>query len=186
MTMSIPSMWSSGNMSPASTTTMRPSCSMAAQLRPISPRPPRNVTRTVPLATDGSKRIHDLGRGAVECLVGVRVGQSTLADAQPEMAQHTRTIPLASIDELEGRIEALRAAADRFDRDPAEIEVVLAGPWGMLDLRRGFEVERMLDEAGRLAELGVDCVVSLVCGDDLGASLATVDAFGAEVAARAR
>lgn len=64
--------------------------------------------------------------------------------------------------------------------------MVLAGPWGMLDLRRGFEAERMLEEAGRLAELGVDCVVSLVCGDDLGASLATVDAFGAEVAAQAR
>ena len=48
---STPYMLGSGNISPASTTTMRPSCSIAAQFRPISPRPPRKVTRTESLAT---------------------------------------------------------------------------------------------------------------------------------------
>ena len=36
----------SGNMIPQSRTTIRPSTSMQAQLRPISPRPPRKTTRT--------------------------------------------------------------------------------------------------------------------------------------------
>src|ERR1035441_1261741 len=36
----------SGNMIPQSRTRMRPSTSMQAQFRPISPRPPRNTTRT--------------------------------------------------------------------------------------------------------------------------------------------
>ena len=36
----------SGNMIPQSRTMMRPSTSMQAQLRPISPRPPRKTTRT--------------------------------------------------------------------------------------------------------------------------------------------
>src|SRR5664280_3778602 len=36
----------SGNMIPTSSTRILPSTSMHAQLRPISPRPPRNTTRT--------------------------------------------------------------------------------------------------------------------------------------------
>src|SRR6202789_4317148 len=36
----------SGNMIPQSRTMMRPSTSMQAQLRPISPSPPRKTTRT--------------------------------------------------------------------------------------------------------------------------------------------
>ncbi len=45
-TRSMPSMSASGNISPQSMRRMRPPASMAAQLRPISPRPPRNVTLT--------------------------------------------------------------------------------------------------------------------------------------------
>src|SRR5271154_521728 len=39
-------MSASGNMIPQSRTMMRPSTSMQAQLRPISPSPPRKTTRT--------------------------------------------------------------------------------------------------------------------------------------------
>src|SRR5574340_459206 len=46
MTMSIPSIWSSGNMRPASTTTRQWSVSRVIRLRPISPRPPRKVRST--------------------------------------------------------------------------------------------------------------------------------------------
>ena len=42
----MPGMSGSGNMIPQSRTTMRPSSSMHAQLRPISPRPPRKMMRT--------------------------------------------------------------------------------------------------------------------------------------------
>jgi probable F420-dependent oxidoreductase len=108
-------------------------------------------------------------------------GWIAMITPEPEMALRTRTAPLSGFEELGRRISGLEAAAERLGRDPAEIDVVLAGPWGMLDLRAGFEPERMRDEAGRLTELGVDWIVSLVCGDDLGASLATVDAVGAEL-----
>src|SRR5436309_4767581 len=47
MTMSMPSICSSGNMRPASTTTMSLSCSMAIMFFPISPTPPSGMTRTV-------------------------------------------------------------------------------------------------------------------------------------------
>ena len=42
----MPGMSGSGNMIPQSRMTMRPSTSMQAQLRPISPSPPRKTTRT--------------------------------------------------------------------------------------------------------------------------------------------
>src|SRR3984885_9557787 len=45
-TRSTPGMSGSGNMMPQSRTRMRPSTSMQAQFRPISPRPPRKTTRT--------------------------------------------------------------------------------------------------------------------------------------------
>src|SRR5674476_1147539 len=46
MTMSIPSIWSSGNMRPASTTTRQSAVSRVIRLRPSSPRPPRKVRST--------------------------------------------------------------------------------------------------------------------------------------------
>src|SRR2546423_3487722 len=46
MTMSMPSICSSGNMSPASMTTMSSPCSIAIMFLPISPTPPRGMTRT--------------------------------------------------------------------------------------------------------------------------------------------
>ena len=45
-TRSMPGMSGSGNMIPQSSTTIRPSSSMHAQFRPISPSPPRKMTRT--------------------------------------------------------------------------------------------------------------------------------------------
>src|SRR5579863_1662675 len=84
---STPYIVGSGNIHPASTTTRRPSCSMTQQLRPISPRPPRKVTRTVSLATRSLERGDDLGRVRVESVVTLRVRQSALADVKAEVAQ---------------------------------------------------------------------------------------------------
>src|SRR6266542_1910862 len=47
ITMSMPSICSSGNMRPASTRTMSLSCSMTIMFLPISPTPPSGMTRTV-------------------------------------------------------------------------------------------------------------------------------------------
>src|SRR5690348_9077995 len=46
MTRSIPSMPSSGNMRPASTTTISSPTSIASMFLPISPTPPRGITRS--------------------------------------------------------------------------------------------------------------------------------------------
>src|SRR5438128_12658644 len=46
MTRSIPSMPSSGNMRPASTTTMSSPTSIASMFLPISPTPPSGITRS--------------------------------------------------------------------------------------------------------------------------------------------
>src|SRR5712691_2059261 len=46
MTRSIPSMPSSGNISPASTTTMSSPTSIASMFLPISPTPPSGITRS--------------------------------------------------------------------------------------------------------------------------------------------
>src|SRR6266508_1217354 len=51
MTRSMPSISSSGNMRPASTTTMSSPCSMASMFLPISPTPPSGITRSGALLT---------------------------------------------------------------------------------------------------------------------------------------
>src|SRR5262245_36687253 len=52
----MPSMSTSGNINPTSRSMIRPSTSMQAQLRPISPSPPRNVTETGEGISSGPKR----------------------------------------------------------------------------------------------------------------------------------
>src|SRR2546425_4500021 len=52
MTRSIPSISSSGNMRPASTTTMSSPCSIASMFFPISPTPPSGMTRRRLLAKE--------------------------------------------------------------------------------------------------------------------------------------
>src|SRR4029450_7321278 len=52
--MSTPGWSASGKASPQSTSSRAPSTSTTAQLRPISPSPPRNATRVTPGAAGGS------------------------------------------------------------------------------------------------------------------------------------
>src|SRR6478736_6215315 len=59
-TRSMPSISRSGNISPQSSRMIEPSTSMHAQLRPISPRPPRNVTVTesaMQVLQDGARSV---------------------------------------------------------------------------------------------------------------------------------
>src|SRR4030065_665175 len=78
MTMSIPSIWSSGHMRPASPTTRCVAVSTVIMLRPISPRPPRKVRSTqLSVAASGPIReIRVIDRG--QALVN-RVHQLFLA-----------------------------------------------------------------------------------------------------------
>src|SRR5665213_1357673 len=64
-TRSTPGMSGSGNMIPTSSTRIRPSTSMQAQLRPLSPMPPRKTTRTEEWAPVGV-RLAVLAAGLAE------------------------------------------------------------------------------------------------------------------------
>src|SRR5664280_3730305 len=85
--MSTPYIVGSGNIRPASTMTMRPSCSSARQLRPISPRPPRKVTRIVSLATSVPKIGDDGGGGGVEDVVARSMRQAAVTNRDADETQ---------------------------------------------------------------------------------------------------
>src|ERR1700737_1649619 len=80
----MPSMSMSGNINPTSSSMMRPSTSMHAQFRPISPSPPRKVTTT----GSGMK----VGVHLSSALLGSgwrrAERQPTFTDAQAECAHH--------------------------------------------------------------------------------------------------
>src|SRR5215210_6633901 len=69
---------------------MRPSCSMQAQLRPISPRPPRKVILTRPLepAVSTMKCGVDLSGSILEACRCRTHGKSAFADRDSEGAHH--------------------------------------------------------------------------------------------------
>src|ERR1039457_4531630 len=101
----MPGMSGSGNMMPQSTRMMRPSTSIQAQLRPISPSPPRKTTRTgfaPPFAPpcaflfsgkrrtgiDGrADRGQDLGGHGIELGGGCPHGQAALAHLETQGAE---------------------------------------------------------------------------------------------------
>src|SRR5436190_5221816 len=83
-TRSIPNMSMSGNMSPQSSSMMRPSTSIHAQLRPISPNPPRKVTTT----GSGMKVGVDLSRSVFGSRGRGPEGRPALADPKAERAHH--------------------------------------------------------------------------------------------------
>src|SRR5258708_37692423 len=81
-------MSTSGNMSPQSRSMIRPSTSMQAQLRPISPSPPRKVTLTLAegwLAIEA--RVH-LSAPVLDANGCRRERGATPADLKAERAQH--------------------------------------------------------------------------------------------------
>src|SRR5438874_1849489 len=111
MTTSMPSICSSGNMSPASTRTMSLSCSMTIMFLPISPTPPSGMTRTVPLEPD-------VARGH---LVGQRItvlGRAVTHDVRDE--------DLAAV-EADAREQLIEHLARGADERPALNVLVVAG-----------------------------------------------------------
>ncbi|WP_409330020.1 TIGR03619 family F420-dependent LLM class oxidoreductase [Trujillonella humicola] len=98
-------------------------------------------------------------------------------------ARLIRTVPVTDPVALAAGIDRMRTRTAELGRDPGSVEVVVTGNWPMLDVRRGWEAQRHLDDAAALTELGVDRVVVVVCGDDPGAAEDTVRRFGEDVVA---
>src|SRR5580693_2529813 len=122
----MPGMSGSGNMIPQSRMTIRPSTSMQAQLRPISPSPPRKTTRTgfgLPRSAKRGDRDRgsadggeDLGRLGVELGGGRAHREAALADLEAQRAHggcgRQRVRVVGGGLEVEG-VEQLRVAGDR-------------------------------------------------------------------------
>src|SRR3954462_3054873 len=128
-TRSMPSMSMSGNISPQSRSMMRPSTSMHAQLRPISPSPPRKVTTTgsgMEVGVHLSRPLLGTGRRRPE-------RQTALAHPQAERAHHR-------LDRL--REHAGVAVLEQIRLDEARVD--LAGPNDVA----------LLEGADHLARLG--------------------------------
>jgi probable F420-dependent oxidoreductase len=91
----------------------------------------------------------------------------------------TRAIP--TLDAYEARLFDVRAACERHGRDPATIEISNNGIWSMLDIQAGLNAEKMRDDVGRLAAMGVDWIAFNICGHDPDASIDTLTWFATEI-----
>lgn len=98
----------------------------------------------------------------------------------------TRTAPLRDVAAVAGRIREVRRVAEDAGRDPAEVEIALAGVWPMLDVRAGWDAAAYLDDVAALEALGVDWIISTCCGDDPTVAEETVQRFGAEIVTKAK
>jgi probable F420-dependent oxidoreductase len=97
------------------------------------------------------------------------------------MVRTTRTTPLPDTAVLSRRIDEVRATATAAGRDPGQVEIVVAGAWPMLDVRTNRATDLYIEEVAELQSLGVDWVLSTVCGDDPGAACETLERFGEDV-----
>src|SRR2546428_6596497 len=120
MTRSMPSISSSGNMRPASMTTMSSPDSIASMFFPISPTPPSGMTRS------GLAKERDLLRRPLR-LFGLGLGSGRSREVEGERGE-VREERVAKRGLVEGR----RRAVDGEDDKPA------LQPWLAVDARDGF------------------------------------------------
>jgi probable F420-dependent oxidoreductase len=91
----------------------------------------------------------------------------------------TRAIP--TLEAYEARLFDVRSACERHGRDPATIEISNNGIWSMLDIQAGLHADKMRDDVGRLAAMGVDWIAFNICGHDPNASIDTLEWFATEI-----
>jgi probable F420-dependent oxidoreductase len=100
---------------------------------------------------------------------------------QGEIFDTIRTVPIPDVEALKPRLDDLRSAIDAAGRQPNDVEIVVTGNWGYLDVRKGWDTDACLAEVAELEALGADWIVVTICGDDAGAAEETVLRFGADV-----
>jgi probable F420-dependent oxidoreductase len=144
------------------------------------PGPQGNVLRPLP-ATRPHPPVWFGGNSASAIRRVVASGQGWMPfPAPPRFAKAIRTAQLADTDDLRRAIGELRAAADRAGReDPVDICCV---PFTHPHHRGRLEPERLKDEAGRLAELGVTWLSVKLAAPSRAGYLENVERFGKEVA----
>jgi probable F420-dependent oxidoreductase len=97
------------------------------------------------------------------------------------LATTIRTRPLPDHDALAVAIRDLADRTTAAGRDASSIEVCVGGQWPLLDVRKGWDVDRYLDDAAALERLGVDTMLVMLCGDDVSAAEDTLLSFGEQV-----
>jgi probable F420-dependent oxidoreductase len=105
--------------------------------------------------------------------VGVLTGGS--------LASVIRTAPMPDLDAVARNVDEVRTFAATAGRAPGAVETVLGGNWPMLDVRKGWATDQLLEDVAALEAIGVDRVVLTICGDDPGAAEDTVRRFGADL-----
>jgi probable F420-dependent oxidoreductase len=105
--------------------------------------------------------------------MGMMIGEDRIGTLR------TRAIP--TLDAYEARLFDVRAACERYGRDPATIEISNNGIWPMLDIQAGLNAEKMRDDLGRLTAMGVDWIAFNICGHDPDASIDTLEWFATEI-----
>ena len=127
--------------------------------------------------------IHGNSRFGIERAARYGAGWLGMMTGNSEvLARTTRTRPLPDFVTLAERISDVESAAEASGR-LRRPEIIVAGAWPMLDIRAGRSPAQYAEEIAILTELGVDWTVSSCCGDDPGASQATIEWFGSEVIA---
>lgn len=98
-----------------------------------------------------------------------------------------RTTAIPTLEDFKIRLRHVKRACEDAGRDPMSLEIINTGIWGMLDVRSNLrnesDFERMRDEVGQLASMGVEWVAFNVCGDSLNASIDSMEAFAKGVIA---
>ena len=99
--------------------------------------------------------------------------------ASPRTARVLRTRPMASIGDLRDALHRMDSELERVGRK-ARPEICLT-PFSHPHHRRDFDPAELVDEAHRLAGLGVGWLTVRLPGEDRRDFLASVERFGAEV-----
>ena len=98
-----------------------------------------------------------------------------------ELAGTMRTRPLPDLAAVELAVADLRARTARAGRDQADVRLGLGGLLPMLDIRRGWDVDEILQRAEQACGLGIETLFVTVIGDDAHAANDTVEAFGEQL-----
>lgn len=122
------------------------------------------------------------GNGAWATERAARYGDGWLITMTTDVLSRTiRTTPMPDLAAIRAGIGRLHEGLDRAGRPHTDVDVAISGNWPMLDVRSGWDADRMIEQTAELAEMGVTWVVVNVIGDDAAASEDTVRRFGAEV-----
>jgi probable F420-dependent oxidoreductase len=104
----------------------------------------------------------------------------------PQLATTIRTAHLPDLDAARLAIDDLHRRCEAVGRDPAAVSLGLSGLWPMLDIRRGWDPEAIVEVARAAASIGVGTLFTTICGDDPTAANDTLAAFGEQVVGAVR